>query len=298
MLLYVLGVGSNSNVSSSLSSSSLFVDITHAFVKRSIDEINSSTSQLHPEPPEDSQYKCHRIVLSLIIQLISRFYVIPVIIPGSGVLYSDASCSRQEMIRRIKSFSYFGGEALFGLYLTCDYSNNWGVTSGDKQFAIWTFREITVSAFEVNARQISSLMQWQIWLLRCPVRTETKIPSRKSPTNAGNAKGGGKSQGDANYVQTWGSANRVMLERELITLGKADDMTYAVIPSTTVSISCITRLCLLQEIKNLLAGDEWVPIISEQNRIISNKISAIPNVMSFSVEGKNSSASGMLFALI
>lgn len=261
--------------------SKISVDITHTAVKHVADDcmvlVRSSllgAGVIFPiEPPEEHQFCCQRILVSLLLQVISRFYVIDAIFQsntGIETLRSDLCCTRSQMSTRIKRFSMLGSEALFALMIS-DYSaNNLRITSGDKQLIAWLFREITVTALEVNALQTLSLLQWQIWLLKSSIRIELKMtPVQPKKIQI--------QKNSENNVKTWGSANRVMLEREFVTLGKMDGITYAIVPAASTPISCSIRIMILQELCNLLGGDDWTSILTQDSKGISSKIYGIPH---------------------
>jgi hypothetical protein len=125
------------------------------------------------EPPEHTQFRAQRIFLSLCIQIIARFFVhetVPAHGPDavresedsnvSGVLlFSVSNCSRSEMIARVRLFRSTGAEALFALAIVKSDSRVL-LTAADKQFALWTLREVCVAAYEVESSEGNSLMIW------------------------------------------------------------------------------------------------------------------------------------------
>ena len=68
------------------------------------------------------------------------------------------------MFSRISFFQKNGGMALFSHLIV-----NGGITFPlcflDKQFILWTMREIVVTSNEISVTLINSSLQWLIWLL-------------------------------------------------------------------------------------------------------------------------------------
>ena len=138
------------------------------------EKVDVSTRAQHcsEEPPEITQFKAQRIFLSLCLQIIARYFVsetVPTYIADEardtddsnvdGLFLSVNNCSRSEMISRIRSFRTSGTEALFALAVV----KNDGrilLTAADKQFALWTLREVCVAAFEAESSEGNSLMIW------------------------------------------------------------------------------------------------------------------------------------------
>lgn len=124
------------------------------------------------EPPEDVQYKAQRIFLSLCLQIMARYFVTETI-PTHLTVYSEDLCDtsanenffsvnngrRSHLVSRIRSFRAYGIEALLSLAVVSNNSRLL-LTEADKQFALWTLREVCVSAYSVEIDEGNSLMIW------------------------------------------------------------------------------------------------------------------------------------------
>ena len=122
------------------------------------------------EPPEKSQHKGQRIFLSLCIQVIAKYFVsvtLPPPVefqdPGDAHLdefhFSTSNSSRSKMRSRLRAFRSVGAEALLALVVVKSGSRVL-LTVADKQLALWTLREVCVSAYEVETSEGNSLMIW------------------------------------------------------------------------------------------------------------------------------------------
>lgn len=126
------------------------------------------------EPPETMQFRAQRIFLSLCLQIIARFFVsetVPTYLLDEthqesddsnidGLFFSVNNCYRSEMISRIRSFRSSGAEALFALAIVKNDGGRILLTAADKQFALWTLREVCIAAFEAEISEGGSLMIW------------------------------------------------------------------------------------------------------------------------------------------
>lgn len=134
------------------------------------------------EPPEHTQFKAQRIFLSLCIQIIARFFVsetIPAYVTDEPRERDDSnieglfnSCCRSEMISRIRSFRSSGSDALFALTIVKNDGQVF-LTAADKQFALWTLREVCVAAFEAEFCEGSGLMIWCEYFVYVPIYFQT-----------------------------------------------------------------------------------------------------------------------------
>jgi hypothetical protein len=132
----------------------------------------SASASACEEPPEHTQFRAQRIFLSLCMQIIARYFVNVTVSTHidddmrelddsnvDGFMFSVSNCCRSEMLSRIRSFRSTGTEALFALMIV----NTGGrllLTTADKQFALWTLREVCVAAFEAESSAGDSLMLW------------------------------------------------------------------------------------------------------------------------------------------
>ena len=172
--------------------------------------------------------KSNRICGSLYLQIISRFFtteiacgtIVPVstagdtakdvdgegkdesqsqdrglpFIAGQAPVPCDPQCSRAEMLTRIKVFRRLGCEAfLIHLLMDNDFKKL-PLTGSDRQYLLWTLREIIVKAVEVDISQARALLRWLAWLLRSDLKSEGGSSSQlgslsgiRSPPQAENA---------------------------------------------------------------------------------------------------------------
>lgn len=134
------------------------------------------------EPPIRTQFKAQRIFLSLCIQIIARFFVnetMPAHVgdetrdldSSDGLLLSVNNSCRSDMVSRIHSFRSKGTEALITLAVVQSDSGIL-LTTADKQFALWTLREVCVAAYEVEISEGNSLMIWCKFCWCLPIISE------------------------------------------------------------------------------------------------------------------------------
>lgn len=209
--------------------------------------------------PMDSVNECvdeinrngRRLIVSLLSQLVSRFFV-----PSSQLkIFSDFEVVRSN----IKSFCRLGIDAFYLLLITSE-TKIFRLTLSDKQFLLWSFREIIVTSFEVASPHSLFLVQSLVWLLNCPIMSSMSNNTIMSTTK--NHFYNHHSEIDNNFFQSWGVANRIILERELRQKAKDDNIIYSLYPLHSPNIQQEIRLCVFQEVRLLLGGDSNSPLIN------------------------------------
>jgi hypothetical protein len=203
-------------------------------------------------PPEDVQTLPRRCTLSLIVQCLVRLLLVDQHSPVMRSPVADRKdiigCCKSERMELIETFRLLGGDGLlvFMLVTSCINSSPVGqsccpLTSYDRQYIIWTLREIIVTALVAESPHTSSLVQWLLWLL-------------------GNS-----------YIDGAASGTR---KESLLTR-------YTDIPSICPIIGASTRLNILQELRMLIAGSDdaaelehvcsslvyEVPVVSSQYQV-------------------------------
>mmetsp|Transcript_22021 Transcript_22021/g.37276 ORF Transcript_22021/g.37276 Transcript_22021/m.37276 type:complete len:3228 (-) Transcript_22021:12-9695(-) len=212
------------------------------------------------EPPEHVQHKAQRIFLSLCLQIIARYFVsetVPTYLAGDGQDLGDSraydevfcapnTCSRCNMISRVRYFRAIGTEALLVLVVV---SNNSSLllTESDKQFALWTLREVCVAAYSVDSSEGSGLMIWWGWLVHCPIIRESKSSESSRKAKAKDSKGTQKRQ------QAW---------KQTLTASIENNYPGIALPPIEQRHVCgQIRLFVLQELRLLLGGEDWDPVL-------------------------------------
>jgi hypothetical protein len=201
------------------------------------------------EPPEDTHIRPQRLCLALTLHIISRLFV-----ESCSELRSSPSelgSVKSHAYVFLRCFRALGGECCLALMVS--ESVRFSLTSSDKQFAIWTLREAIVSTYQSDPIVAQSLLRWLVWLLSCPAS------SISSPSNF-----------------KIGSLENVIIDRDTYLQGQVDGITYAIPPSGRPVLTCQIRIFLIQELRMLLGGDDWIPVwASVSAHVIQNKLCII-----------------------
>lgn len=262
-----------------------------------VDDIAVRTLDTYEDPPEDHQSLPIRVCISIGIQIISRFFVSEIIAPcsreapitglgglsdksssptvpnGHNMLFGtgnvpgrfvtgkkfDSSCTRAEMYSRISMFQKCGGMALL-VHLVINGGTFTPLCKCDKQFALWTMREIIVCSSEVNVRRINMSLQWLVWLLNCPVI----VPG-----------GPGMSSHSPRQAQSSSSFSRKPSSKN-IHMHEYSELEW--MPSARPAISAECRLMVLQEVRLLIGGDMLENVLDTVSpSLLVSEIARMPN---------------------
>ena len=191
------------------------------------------------EPPEDCQWKPHRLCLALSLRIISRFFVS---CPSGSTSVASQTKIFKTPFDGLRFFRKVGGECCLALMIT--ECSRYPLTTGDKQFAAWTLREAIVSSYQADPLVSISLLRWLVWLLNCPVADSA---------SAAAVTGGVRTK--------FGSLENILLDREILRQGDLDGFTYAIPPSALPTIPYCVRVFVIQELRILLGGDDWEGIL-------------------------------------
>lgn len=209
------------------------------------------------EPPEDTQIRPQRLCLSLMLHIVSRQFVES----RSELrrLPSELSSAKSHSHLFLRSFRAMGGECCLALMIS--ESARFSLTNCDKQFAVWTLREAIVSTYQSDPVVAQSLLRWLVWLIGCPA-SSSKVPISASQVKVG-------------------SLENVIIDRETFLQSQVDGIAYALPPSGRPVITYQIRLFIIQELRALLGGDDWIPVWgSSLPHVIQNKLCGINRLSS------------------
>jgi hypothetical protein len=155
---------------------------------------------------------------------------------------------------------------------------------GDKHLILWYFREIVVSALEIECAQSTDFISWFVWLLKSTVarrasdEEEHKALKLSTPRTYNKAAAGTGILG-SDAIVSIGHQSKESAGRGDAALPAGPNITFdAASPTSPVpSSSCFlntSQVCfLLQELRMLLGGSNWDCITSR----INSNILVIPS---------------------
>jgi hypothetical protein len=153
------------------------------------------------------------------------------------------------MLDRIRTIRQLGFEACLVLLATANTSRI-PLTSSDRQYALITLREIITEAYRSDIGHGVSLLRWFVWLLCSPVYSSHSHSQQPVLTIEPR-------------IRKYSAHINSRLVRELIRDHEGRGAIFSDIPTETIPIPLQLRIFIFQELRILLGGDDWIPVISD-----------------------------------
>ena len=204
---------------------------------------------------------------------------------------SDPSCIRTEMYSRIKVFRQTGCDAFMTHLLITESNDHTNedhargprgnqsphynhhshphfqnmkasspITRSDKQFMLWTMREVLVSCIEVDSVYARGILAWFTWMLRGQLSCNKE-----------------KERKDDIHEQRYSESKRPVIDpSSFLANAEPETSSLAPVPASSPIICTYLRLLIIQELRLFLGGDHWEPILPKQVSAMSSKILLVP----------------------
>ena len=139
-----------------------------------------------------------------------------------------------------------------------DSSGRIPLCAADRHLAFWLLREVIVSGLESEPSQAYGLLCWLVWVASCPTASGDMAPSLSTPFTPD----AGVNQGQ-----------------------------YAVPPALKPAVTEQVKIAALQEIRILMSGDDWSPILPGDCLFVPSKVLMLPWLASSALDGVDVSRS-------
>ena len=156
------------------------------------------------------------------------------------------------------------------------------LTRADKQFMLWTMREVVVSCIEVDSLYAKGILAWLVWMLRGrlshnkekmerkydnhEIRQQQQVPSHRGTSQQSDMK-----RYAVLVERTTNNSSGASTEEGMIEFSS-----LAPVPSSPPIINTYLRILIIQELRLFLGGDHWEPILPKQVSAMPSKILLIP----------------------
>ena len=237
----------------------------------------TTTSSLYPSnpasKPSSPTHQQHQHNLHQLYTTSNNF------IPGQMCNKLDPSCFRTEMYSRIRVFRQTGCDAFLAHLLITETdkqsvqhnknvkeyqqptirSVNSTLTIADKQFVLWTLREVLVSCIEVDNVYAKDIFMWLAWMLRGGCKEKPKKDDYYERQQFDTKK--------SSFIDTHNS---------LVSADGSKSSSIAPVPSSSPVIGTYLRIILTQELRLFLGGDHWESVLPKHVSAMPSKILLIP----------------------